>query len=433
MVDHGPCHVGATCSLQQHGCSYWDAVHAAAQFPVVITNYAWWLTLVQNPSVVLRPTLLVLDEAHAAPDALADALGAEILRESVESVLHLELPAADRLEPAAWVAWATQTAARLSARIDGARAVNHDTAKKLRAGQYLLMALRRIGQLDARLLVVSDTNQGVRFDVVWAAPHAEDWLFRGARHVLLVSATFTPHTAELLGIMDKDLGLLDAGSGFPLARRPVYIAPALHGVWHKPVRVDHRMTDEQQVAWVQHVDRILASRADRKGIIHSVSYARRDLILSRSKYRDRMMTHTKSDTAAQIRKFKASRAGTVLVSPAVTTGYDFPYQEAEFQIVAKVPFPDARHPIIAARTLIDKRYPAHLAMQQLVQMTGRGMRAADDQCETFIVDDHARWFLSSHADLAPRWFRRAITRLDKSVPAPPPPLGRRTGAAAFQE
>jgi hypothetical protein len=40
---------------------------------------------------------------------------------------------------------------------------------------------------------------------------------------------------------------------------------------------------------------------------------------------------------------------------------------------------------------------------------------------TFIVDAHAGWFLSKNADLAPRWFRRAISRLD-TLPAPPPPL-----------
>jgi Rad3-related DNA helicase len=73
---------------------------------------------------------------------------------------------------------------------------------------------------------------------------------------------------------------------------------------------------------------------------------------------------------------------------------------------------------------VDKRYPAYLAMQELIQSCGRGMRSADDQCETFITDAHANWFLSKNADLAPQWFKRAIRRLDPgSIPTPPPPLG----------
>jgi hypothetical protein len=81
--------------------------------------------------------------------------------------------------------------------------------------------------------------------------------------------------------------------------------------------------------------------------------------------------------------------------------------------------------------LVDKRYPNHLAMQTLVQAVGRGMRAEDDACETFIVDAHAIWFLSKHGDLAPRWFRRAVRRLEPgTVPTPPPALGPRVTAMA---
>jgi Rad3-related DNA helicase len=137
-----------------------------------------------------------------------------------------------------------------------------------------------------------------------------------------------------------------------------------------------------------------------------------------------MVTHSRHDTADRIATFR-TKPGAVLVSPSVTTGYDFPFGDCEYQIVCKVPFPDSRDPITAARTLVDPRYPSHLAMQALVQMVGRGMRAPTDQCETFIVDAHAHWFLSKHADLAPKWFRRAVRRLEPgTVPTPPRPLGR---------
>ena len=35
-------------------------------------------------------------------------------------------------------------------------------------------------------------------------------------------------------------------------------------------------------------------------------------------------------------------SGTVLVSPSVSTGYDFPGRECEWQFICKVPFPDGR-------------------------------------------------------------------------------------------
>jgi ATP-dependent DNA helicase DinG len=117
----------------------------------------------------------------------------------------------------------------------------------------------------------------------------------------------------------------------------------------------------------------------------------------------------------------------VLVSPALTTGYDFPYGECEYQVIAKIPFADMRDPVTKARTLVDPLYPMYVAMQELVQMVGRGMRAADDQCETFVCDGHAAWFLSKHLNLAPQWFRRALRRQSPgALPAPPPPLEPQT-------
>lgn len=422
MVDHGPCHLGAECSLKARGCGYFDAIRQAQQAQIVITNYAWWFTLQHQPQIRLVPDLLILDEAHAAPDALADALGATVGVRDVKEIVRQDLPGAKKRTPHAWREWAEQTSATLVKMLSGAHASSRDTARKIRRAQWLQKSLARVASLDARLLLVSDEPDAVRFDVVWAAPYAEGRLFRSIKRLLFTSATFTAHTAELLGIAPNDIAIYEAGTGFAKERRPVYIVPAVFaGI--KVVRIDHRLAPLEEQAWLDHMDQIHAPRGDRKGIVHTVSYQRRDTIMARSKFRDRMVTHGRHDAAEKIARFKDAPAGTILVSPSVTTGYDFPYDQCEYQIIAKIPFPDSRDPVTAARSQIDAKYPAHVAMQELVQEVGRGMRADDDQCETFIVDGHANWFLTKHADLAPRWFRRALIRTT-TLPTPPPPLGR---------
>jgi Rad3-related DNA helicase len=60
-------------------------------------------------------------------------------------------------------------------------------------------------------------------------------------------------------------------------------------------------------------------------------------------------------------------------------------------------------------------------MQDLVQAVGRGMRSEDDQCETFILDDHVQWFVRQYKEFAPQWFLDAY-RHSQTIPAPPPPL-----------
>jgi Rad3-related DNA helicase len=101
----------------------------------------------------------------------------------------------------------------------------------------------------------------------------------------------------------------------------------------------------------------------------------------------------------------------------MTTGVDFPYDQCRYQIIAKVPFPDTRNKVMAARTKEDPTYAHYIAMQTLVQMSGRGMRAADDACETIIVDDHAKWFIPKWRIFAPRWFMESFMSVNM-VPRP---------------
>lgn len=423
FVDAGPCHVGVFCSKKLGGCEYFDTLRDANDAKIIITNYAWWMS---DAARSIRPTLLVLDEGHEAPDALADALGASIPPQLVQAVLGETMPGSGKLTSEGWSEWARAKAVHLAKLLDGAQPATREAMMKIRRAQSLARLLKRVTTIRPELLLVSDELDAIRFDVVWAAPHAEDELFRRVGRVLLTSATMTRHTADLIGIMEKDLSMYEGGDGFPKDRRPVYISPARMPPFGDPVRVDHRLSPEGEAAWLAHIDKIIDGRRDRKGIIHSVSYRRRDLLLLKSKHHASMMTHGRHDAEAKIADFKAARPGSILVSPAVTTGYDFPYEECEYQIVCKVPFPDRRDPVTNARTIIDARYPNHLAMQTLVQAVGRGMRAADDRCETFVVDGHAIWQLNKHLDLAPRWFRRAVQRLEPgSIPTSPPPLGLR--------
>jgi hypothetical protein len=97
--------------------------------------------------------------------------------------------------------------------------------------------------------------------------------------------------------------------------------------------------------------------------------------------------------------------------------------ECEYQIVAKVPFPNTQSAITKARVKATEGYRDHLTVQHLVQACGRGMRAADDACETFIVDEHVRWFLEQAEDLIPSWFAESIVSTRRTI-KPPPRLER---------
>jgi Rad3-related DNA helicase len=259
------------------------------------------------------------------------------------------------------------------------------------------------------------------FDIQFAPIKVSDVcqavLFREVPKILLTSGSINYKTGELLGITDDDCTIDEYPHTFPLESRIVYLL--------KGARMNAKSDGESIQDWLWAADSIIKDRLDRKGIFHTTSYSRRDFVMAHSQYKHHMMSHHKRDVLQMVDEFKSAKAPKVFVSPSVTTGWDFPYQACEFQILGKVPYPDSRNVITAARNEVDPEYGAYIAMQQIVQACGRGTRAEDDHCENFIIDDNfGGWFLKRYGKFAPKWFRDSLTRR-MFAPEPPTSLNRR--------
>jgi Rad3-related DNA helicase len=135
-----------------------------------------------------------------------------------------------------------------------------------------------------------------------------------------------------------------------------------------------------------------------------------------------MITNQRGESITHVLEaFRSANPGTVLISPSVSTGYDFPGRQCEWQFICKVPFPDGRAKIQQARQADDREYGPYGAMQTLVQFFGRSMRSKDDRSEGFICDDHLQWFLPKYRHLAPKSFHSHF-RMVTNVPPPPEAL-----------
>jgi ATP-dependent DNA helicase DinG len=424
--DHGPCRVGVPCGLRESGCSYYDAVRLAKDRRLVNTNYAYWMSQHDYSKGLGQFGLLVLDEAHDAPDALSDHMTMEIERADLGR-FGLDIPLG-QMEMDQWRDWANHHHHNLNARLEGITAeikAARDDDEPLPSGiidearhlQRLVNQLALIMTVDDTWVIYQKTAHSWTFTPAWPARFAEEKLFLGIKKIVLTSATVRRKTAELLGIDTNDLAVLEYPSTFPKARRPVYQIPT--------ARMRRGMSDRELEMWASKMDNIIRPRLDRKGIIHTVSYARSEYIYRHSDYAQHMIIHSSMGTRQAIERFKASQPPAILVSPSLSTGYDFPYQECEYIIVSKIPFATTTDPVLKARQEQDEEYGLYLAMQNLVQMAGRGMRSADDQCEILIVDDMIGWLVKKYRHLSPAWFLDALQRV-AMIPPPPPKLQRRT-------
>jgi Rad3-related DNA helicase len=359
---------------------------------------------------------LILDEAHAAPAEVANFLTSTLSQRQLAEV-RLDVPGST--DAVVWIAWANEHRIALTKTVDAVtreakeRRLSLQELRQLRQQKATLRTVEHLAGARPDDWLVIEEDQAWSFHPVEIGAHVEGALLKGIPHVVLMSATLTRKTADTLGLDPDTMGWLVQPSTFPVERRLV--------THISTVRIDHRIDPMGTRLWLARLDQILATRSDRKGIVHTGSYARAKLIYERSEHRGRLVLHERATTREMVEYFRCAGPGTVMVSPSLTTGFDFAGTACEYQVILKVPWPDSREPVIEARTVKDKTYPAYLAMQDLVQAVGRGMRSEDDQCETLILDDHVRWFLSKYRTFAPQWFLDAF-RSSITIPAPPPRL-----------
>jgi ATP-dependent DNA helicase DinG len=403
-----PCLDGGFCDLRDRGCLYFDAIRRGNRAPLVVTNYAWWLHSKDKfPNLGARE-LLILDEAHAAPEALASYCRVELTPDD----WHLP-PHADRLTPTQWALWAVEELEKVKEQKQ--YVVSRGTRHRLRVTGDKLTRLSQAGEH----WLVQPEGRGFKFEPLWPHEQAEEILFRGVPRVVLLSATMRRETLAQLGLQPPQFDFFEGTSPLPLARRPIYHIPT--------ARLSDRTSDEVWSLWVSRIDQILEARKDRKGLIHVPSYRLAKFLRANSRCGDRLIVPESETSRDEIRRFQEARGPHVLASPAIRTGWDFAGCQAEFQVIGKVPWTPPS-PIINARDAALPGYSQGLAVAEIVQASGRCMRAIDDACETFILDSHIEWLVKKYASLFPRWWHQAFRTVPVNgagvplLPAPPPRL-----------
>jgi len=417
--DHAPCVVGFQCRYRNGGgCRYYDALKRAQRSDMVVTNYAYWMYNNAHGDGFGEKEFntLVCDEAHDAPDIVSSFLTIKLDRSDTFTRNILPLRTLNDMSISEWSRWAEQAEVVVADEADILKKKMEREKFLTKSERKIYAKLKRMSQDLQRMTKMDDTwitdvgKLEVSFCPTWPAPDCEDALFLGIQNIVLTSASVCMKTADMLGISEDDIEIMEYPHSFPVERRQIIHVPT--------VRMNYRTNQAGIKTWLTRIDQILKPRLDRKGIIHTVSYKRRDAILGHSKYRNQMMSHSRHNTELTVNKFRNSQEPKILVSPSVTTGWDFPYTDAEYQIVGKVPYPDTTNKIVKTRTKEDSDYAPYIAAQTLMQSCGRINRAADDQGETFVIDDNIKWFMYKYDKFMTGWFREAFVQA-RTIPRPP--------------
>jgi Rad3-related DNA helicase len=418
-ADNAPCTHGLQCPVLS-SCPYKMAIAAAKRAQVVVTNYAYWIhanRLGPNNTPIGGFDWLVMDEAHEAPIVLAEHLTARVGGEELQELLEIRFPG-EATELAnvpveRWQTWLSVALTAASNRLSRFQGRDLTTDEAREAAPYVSIARRLQRLKDACLDAAWDVWYHDK--VLTAAvlgpvdKYVPRMLVGPADRVVLSSATLSDWSISALGMQDCEP--VEVASPFDKGRCPIYGVPG--------ERIKFSSSAETIDKWVEVMDQLIDARMDRRGVIHCHSYRWQSEIYKRSRHAGVMFAPRSSGTKSALATFLQAPPPSVFVSPAVATGVDLRYDRCEYQIIAKVPFPNTGDDLVKRQM---KAYPGmsnHLTAQAIVQACGRGMRAVDDRCETFIVDDNIRWFHRNALRYFPHGFRINWRR---QLPEPPPAI-----------
>lgn len=387
------------------GCNYWRQKARAVESPITLMNYDYALLELAYVKHFGKRNLMVMDEAHNIEGKLMNRLEVNIfnnrLRKDIKKTIPRDLMGYD--DPKEWILF-------LQSIYQDYKDLSVKELPKNKADRIKRTKLR-LNELTGNLeehpdnWVVDTTPGSASFKPLKVDVYAKERLFQYADICLFMSATILDHElfCRWLGIDPKEVYYLNVKSTFPASSRPIHIK----SVGPMSQRAIRRTAPKT----IPILEKIIEHHKREKGLIHTHNYKCQQYIMKKIGNR-RLMDHNSKNREYQLQQFERSKEPLVLVSPSMSEGVDLPYEKCQFQVIYKVPFPYLGDRQINRRKSQDPKWYAYKTVMTLLQAYGRGMRAEDDYCETYILDGNIKMLFHSklYKSLVPEFFTEAVER-----------------------
>lgn len=386
-------------------CPYWNQKAIAIEEPVTLLNYDYAYLELNYVQHFQKRNLMILDEAHNIEDKIMHKLELNIYNKQLQKDINEIIPR-DMMgytDVKDWIAFLEAI---------------YDSYNELRINEYTKQKADRIEHTKRKIKEITinikndpenwivSTEEGmVSFKPLKVDSYAEKTLFQYADKVLFMSATILDKDlfCKWLGLNPEDVYYIYSKSPFKKEYRPIHmtlVGPmSKRALWHTAPKTIPVLRD------------ILNRHKDEKGLVHTNSYKCQQYITDHIKDQ-RILSHTPKNREETLDEFEKSKNPYVLVSPSMSEGVDLPYEKCEFQVIYKVPYPYLGDKQINERKNMDPEWYAYKTVMTLLQAYGRGMRAENDHCDTYILDKNIQTLLRNkmYRKLVPKFFREAITK-----------------------
>lgn len=387
-------------------CHYWEQKANAINSPITIMNYDYALAELNYVKHFGTRSLLILDEAHNIENKLMNTMEVNLYNRKLEKDINKAI-SKETLKDGEIKDWILEIEAIIDAYDDiDLKEVSNNKADKIRSTIGRLKSLIKSLSNEPRNWVIDTTDDSVSFKPLRVHQYANDNLLKYGDVVIFMSATILSHKlfSKWLGLNPNEVYHIKVDSPFSKEKRPIILDLA-----GKMSKNRIKTTVPKTIPILK---KILEKHQGDKGLIHTNSYKCQRYIIN-NLYNSRLISHTPSNREEVLEFFEKDDNPLVLVSPSMSEGVDLPYDKCRFQIIYKIPFPYLGDLQVNMRQKRDQRWYAYKTVMTLMQAYGRGMRAEDDSCYTYILDSDVNLLFKSplYKSLVPDFFKEAVVRV----------------------
>ncbi len=391
-------------------CNYWQQKANAINSPITLMNYDYAILELNYVRHFGKRSLLILDEAHNIEDKLMRTMEINLYNRQLEKDIK-KVISPETLKSAEKGEWIMEIEA-IQDHYSEIEIKDLPTNKADRINSTIarLKTLKSNLQKEPGNWVIDADENGVSFKPLKVNHYAEDYLFKHGDVVIFLSATILSHKmfSKWLGLDPREVYHIRVDSPFSVEKRPIELNLA-----GKMSKSKVKISAPKSLEILQ---KILKRHEGEKGLIHTHSYKCQQYITN-NLYNSRLISHNSGNRERVLKFFEEDENPLVLVSPSMSEGVDLPYDKCRFQVIYKIPFPYLGDKQINMRRKKDQRWYAYKTVMTLMQAYGRGMRAEDDSCVTYIVDSDIEMLLKSplYRSLIPQFFKEAIVINDDRI------------------
>lgn len=364
-------------------CPYNQAKQRALAARLSVLNTAYFLTEANGPGKFRGWPLVILDEADILEQELMGHVEARISPKLAEKLAIAPPP--KKTVMASWGPWLAEECLPKLQAWQQTLYQQPEEPKVIRQRKHADNLVQRFKgvqeDVDEGLWVYTGYQQGeIAFKPITVSQWADDLLWQhGERFVVMSGTLISPKQfAHDVGLEEGHWTTVSVASQFPADRRPVYLWPVAN--------MAHSQGQADWPVMAAAIQRIVHQHQGENVLVHTVSY-------EWTRYLAHQLTGTVltyqngSEREAILAEFKRQH-GAVLLAPSMDRGVDLPDDLCRVIVISKVPFPNLGDKQVSARL----HQPGGSLWYQvqtvrtIVQMTGRGMRHAQDWCVTYVLD-----------------------------------------------